>query len=152
MRAVLFALLVESCAAQGPLCMVVRDTAAGQDVRLEGHGADAIRVRAVPHGLSFFDPPDVVSALVEPSPSAECRTVDMRSGQSVTSGNLRASLSEDGILSFTRISDGALLLRERESRVLAPTTTTPPMSGFLKLQMSFEAVAGERLYGAWCND
>ena len=31
--------------------------------------------------------------------------------------------------------------------MLAPTTTTPPVAGFLSLDLAFEAVPGERIYG-----
>ena len=132
------AVLLALPAGQG--CVVVRDAAAGQDVKIEAYGTNAVRVRAVPTGGSFKDSPDVISGLVPPAThdasgaQADCASVALSSaGQSVTSGNLKASVGSDGTLSFTRVSDGKLLLSEKEVRKLAPTTTTPPVSGFLSL-------------------
>ena len=67
-------LLVTGAAAAANSCLVVRDAASAQDVRIEAHGANAVRVRSVPSGGSFFDPPDVVSALLGPSSlsTADC--------------------------------------------------------------------------------
>jgi alpha-D-xyloside xylohydrolase len=45
------------------------------------------------------------------------------------------------------VSDGKTLLTEKSVRVLAPTTTTPSVPGFLSLDMAFKAVPGERIYG-----
>jgi hypothetical protein len=45
-----------------PSCVVVRDAASAQDVKIEAHGANAVRVRAVASGGVFLDDPDVVSA------------------------------------------------------------------------------------------
>ena len=174
--------LVTSTAAAGDCLVVqVRDAAgAGQDIRMEAHGDHAVRVRAVPAGGTFVDAPDVVSALVAPSTLAEpCATYMYEYGGAsssyspglspppppppppppVTSGNMRVSVGSDGKLSFTRASDNKLLLREKAVRVLAPTKTTPPVPGFLSLDMTFEAVKGERIYGlgqhaafAWDKD
>ena len=138
-------------------CLIVRHGASAQDVKLEAWGANAVRVRAVPSGSSFKDAPDVVSAL-NPSAaasSAECRTVSVLghadgtggAAQEITSGNLRAAVGADGKLVFTRVSDGKVLLAEQHVRALVPTTTTPPVAGFLSLDLAFKAVPGERIYG-----
>lgn len=130
-------------------CVVVRDAATGQDVRIEPFGRNAVRVRAVPSGRAIRD--DLVSALLPPADGfaaapGSCTWVTL-AGQSVTSGNLRAQLGADGRLSFTRVHDSKLLLSEASPRSLAPTVTTPPLSGFLGLNVTFEAVPGERIYG-----
>lgn len=116
------------------------------------------QVRAIRTGNSFKDSPDVISALLPPpataasssSPSA-CGAVHLSASSSngtvVTSGNLKATVTSDGKLVFTRISDGAVLLQEKTVRVLQPTVTIPAVAGFDSLQMVFEAVQGERLYG-----
>jgi alpha-D-xyloside xylohydrolase len=108
-------------------------------------------VRAVPIGGAIRD--DLVSALLPPTdgfiagPGA-CASVTIGApGQSVTSGNLRAELGADGRLSFTRLHDSKLLLSEATPRSLAPTNTTPPLPGFLGLNVTFKAVADERIYG-----
>ena len=132
-------------------CLLIRDAASTQDIKIEAHGANAFRVRAVPSGAAFMDEPDVVSALLPPSQSpSECREASLtaaRTTQTLISGNLNASVLTDGRLVFTRVSDGKPLLSEKSVRRLEPTTTTPPVAGFYSLEMAFEAVAGERIYG-----
>ena len=105
-------------------CIVVSDEVAGQDIRLEAHGSHAIRVRAVVSGLAFRD--DLVSALVPTPPSplesnAACPTTRIglngRRGDDVppvlTNGNLKAAVGDDGKITFTRVSDGKVLLKEQ---------------------------------------
>jgi alpha-D-xyloside xylohydrolase len=133
-------------------CATFSNEVHGQQLRIEAHGDHGIRVRAVPKGAAFRD--DLVSALV-PLPNADataagtgCTTLAAGAGI-VTSGNLRAVVLADGRLSFTRVSDGKLLLEEKSVRELSPTTTVPPIlpMGFQRLRMVFSAVEGERIYG-----
>jgi hypothetical protein len=75
-----------------PSCIIVRDAVNAQDVKLEAHGENAVRVRAVPAGGTFLDAPDVVSAFTPlPTPGAgatiiaapiECVTVALNSAAS----------------------------------------------------------------------
>ena len=143
-------------------CLVVHDPTAQQSLRIEAYGANALRVRAVPLGNAFRD--DLVSALVPvPSPAGAagaaagagaaappCVAVSLGAGgTNFTSGNLRAEVSAaaGGLLSFWRVSDGARLLTEQSVRTLRPTVTRPPLPGFYALQLAFEPVAGERIFG-----
>jgi alpha-D-xyloside xylohydrolase len=131
-------------------CLIVRDRTSAQDVKIEAHGANAVRVRAIPAGGQFKDEPDVISALITTNSTtvSECSTVTLsKTEQVVTSGNLKAAVGADGRLVFTRVSDGKVLLTEKAVRNLRPTTTVPPVPGFLALDLSFEAVVGERIYG-----
>jgi hypothetical protein len=110
---------------------------------------------------SFKDAPDVISALGNVSsdgntPAAsDCAVVLLSTSStgasadttSVTSGNIKAAVGADGKLTFTRVSDGKTLLTEKSVRSLVPTTTVPPVAGFLSLEMAFAAVEGERIYG-----
>lgn len=140
-------------------CLVVRDAAfAGQDIKFEKWGANAVRARAVPAGSEFRDSPDVISALVPPSEEAAaaatgpCPLVELQSGTSqaapgLTNGNIKASVGADGKICFTRVSDGKTLLTEKTVRNMAPTTTVPHVPGFLSLDLAFEAAEGERIYG-----
>jgi hypothetical protein len=106
----------------------VRDDDAGQDIRLEAHGEHAIRVRAVPSGHQFRD--DLVSALVPPPPlfratDGECPSARVGVGSDeenaaapppvLTNGNLKAAVGDDGKITFTRVSDGKVLLSEQVS-------------------------------------
>ena len=157
--AALALLLLCGAVAASPSCLVVRDAANAQDVKIEAHGTNAVRVRAVVSGGKVVDDPDVVSAFT-PLPTrgiattlvaaadAECATVNLgAAGSSVTSGNLKASVGSDGKLTFTRLSDSKVLLTEKDVRTLTSTTTVPPVPGFFSLGLSFEAVEGERIYG-----
>ena len=138
-------------------CLTVRDGNSQQDVRFEAWGAHAIRVRAVPLGRSFRD--DLVSALVPPAKGLradgacpttglEATAADSRlTGPTLTNGNLVAAVGQDGRISFTRRSDGKLLLKEQTVRSLRPTSTAPPVPGVMSLDLAFEAVDGERIFG-----
>eukprot|EP01051_Picozoa_sp_SAG22_P000314 SAG22_NODE_7_length_40155_cov_25.241356_27_plen_389_part_00 len=143
--------------AAAPSCLIIRDASAGQDVKMEQFGANAVRVRAVPAGGAFRD--DLVSALVPPSdgfaadPAAGgCPTVALDAAAaggptSVISGNMRAALGPHGLLSFTRIHDSKVLLAEAAVRSMAPAVTVPELPGFYGLNITFKANAGERIYG-----
>ena len=100
----------------------------------------------------------MISALVTP-PGGEVPTegeacplvvlaaAEAGAAPSLTNGNLKAAVGADGKLIFTRVSDGKALVTEKTVRALKPTTTVPPVAGFLSLDMSFDAVDGERIYG-----
>eukprot|EP01043_Picozoa_sp_COSAG02_P015410 COSAG02_NODE_657_length_18797_cov_34.071238_14_plen_519_part_00 len=137
-----------AAAASAP-CLVVRDENAGHELKIEQWGENAVRVRVVPSGDEFRD--DLVSALLphghEP---ASCAAVSLGNAapQTVTAGNLRATVAVDGRLSFTRVSDGTLLLAEKSPRWLGPTVSTPPVEGgWLGLNMTFTSAPGEQYYG-----
>jgi len=115
--------LATTSTSTSPRCLVVTD-AAGQTLKLEAHGANAIRVRAVLQGGAFLDDPDVVSALVPQTDAhfraaaGACPTVahDAAPPSTLTQGNLKAAVGADGTLSFTRVSDGKTLLQEQYVR------------------------------------
>ena len=48
---------------------------------------------------------------------------------------------------FTRVPDEKVMLSEKSAWHLTPTTTTPPLAGFSSLEIAFDAVEGERIYG-----
>ena len=149
-EAVLASVVLSALAATGSAsCLVVRDAVhAGQDVKIEQWGENAVRVRVVPSGGEFRD--DLVSALLPREGSAECAAVSLADAapQTVTAGNLRASVGADGKLSFTRVSDGTLLLAEKSPRWLGAAVSTPPVAGgWLGLNMTFTSSPGERYYG-----
>jgi hypothetical protein len=106
-------------------CLVVRDDN-GQDVKIEVFGENGVRVRAVPTGGTFVDAPDVISALLppstpsaEPGVAAECASVLLSSAgaaapaAAIVSGNIKAAVGSDGTLTFTRLSDNKVLLKEK---------------------------------------
>ena len=67
--------------------------------------------------------------------------------QSVTSGNIKASVGADGLLTFSRISDSKVLLAEKTLRWLGPAESVPPLPGFLGFNITFKPSPGERFYG-----
>ena len=64
--------------------------------------------------------------------------------QSLSNGNLRASVGGDGALSYHRVSDGALLLREAGPRTFAPSAAA---RGYYELTLALRGQEGERYYG-----
>jgi alpha-D-xyloside xylohydrolase len=124
--------------------------ASSQDVRIEAYGANAVRIRAVPTGHTIRD--DLVSALVPltniSSTRVACPTIDLKqSNATITSGNLKVAMGNDGKLVFTRLSDNKVILMEKTVRQLNPATTNPPLPGFYSLDLNFEAIPGEQIYG-----
>jgi alpha-D-xyloside xylohydrolase len=134
-------------------CLVVHDSTNEQDLKIEVYGANGVRVRAVPAGQSFLD--NLVSSLVPPADSiashGPCKSADLESYNMSTSplinGNLKVEVGADGKMLFTRVSDGKVLITEKQVRQFTPATLTPPMPGFFSLVLEFEAVEGERIYG-----
>ena len=97
-------------------------TGGGGLLRVEAHGADGIRVRAVPKGGAFRN--DLVSALLPLGTGPACRSVQTWGAEPVVNGNLRAAVLQDGRLRFTRVSDNKLLLEELHVRKLRPPMPT----------------------------
>ena len=106
--------------AHASLCAMY--TGGGGLIKVEAHGADGIRVRAVPKGGAFRN--DLVSALLPLDTGPVCRSVRTWGAEPVVNGNLRAAVLQDGRLRFTRVSDNKLLLEERQVRKLRPPMPT----------------------------
>ena len=120
-------------------------------LKIEAHGPNALRVRAVPSSPEHNFRDDLVSALEPLPPNAVCADADaavLVAPANYSNGNLRAQLDAAGLLSFWRVSDGhnGLLLKEAAPRALQPAAATA-LQGFLSLDLAFEAVEGERIYG-----
>ena len=64
------------------------------------------------------------------------------SNSSVTNGNLRADIGVDGMLTFTRISDGKIVLQEA-SRAIKPSNVT----GMMSLEHTFHSSSDEQVFG-----
>lgn len=118
-----------------------------------------------------------MSALVPPSvefsASGLCPVFDLLRNDkfgpppTLVNGNLRAAVGNDGRLTFTRVSDETVLLQEQVFvenvrtfflqahsllclqivRKIEPTVLSPPIPGFYSLDLAFNAVEGERIYG-----
>ena len=110
-------------------CILVHDAAAGQMVKIEAYGPNALRVRAVPSSPEHNFRDDLVSALEPLPPNAVCADADaavLVAPANYSNGNLRAQLDAAGLLSFWRVSDGdnGLLLKEAAPRALQPAAAT----------------------------
>lgn len=134
-------------AAAGPSVTVA---VGGQWITVEQHGLHAVRVRAVPAGLPVLDEPDIVSALL-PLDRAGRRASPLQvvsAPANFTAGNLRVQIERSGIISFVRLSDGRLLLREAMPRRFGvPAVTSTKLPGFMSLALQFAPQPEERIYG-----
>ena len=111
---------------------------------LEPWGDDAIRVRIAPLGAPIASP--AVQALL-PSPPPQLTAMVRGGAGGLTNGNLAAAVdSNTGLLTFSRASDGAVLLRAtRVAFGVAPPHTS---RGAVSAEISFSGLrAGEALHG-----
>ena len=100
-------------------------TTAGWTVKAEPWGKNSLRVRARLNGAIDLDRP---GALLPPSSDNKGapRRLPSQSevhvgADTITNGNLVATLGADGLFTFTRHSDGAVVLNETARTILAPT-------------------------------
>jgi hypothetical protein len=122
------------------LALPLRD---GSAVHLDAFGQDGIRVRVVPPNGTLVDPP--LPALALDAPPKTPRAAVSILGATLTNGNLNAAVSPDGLVTFTRVSDGALLLQHTATD-FAPTALEGARPGSQATAVSFSGVgAGERL-------
>jgi len=135
-------------------CLLVKDVARKQDILMEKWGNNAMRVRAVPAENQFRD--DLVSALVDKSTFSTsthnnnghaCITVELSPNQdnerqSLESGNLRGTLTENGRLEFTNIAEDRIILTEIKPRQFLSTD-----DDFYGLNVTWDSPTDERLYG-----
>lgn len=85
------------------------------NVLIRPWGKNSFRVQIAVDGVKLRD--DIPSAIIGESPSDFCSSGDL-----IVNGNLKAEVGSDGMLTFTRVSDGAILLKESERST--PTSTT----------------------------
>lgn len=116
-----------------------------QHVSFEASGADGIRVTATigkNKVLSDGRYPSALLPLRKPAGSSSSSSVD-HGGHQFTNGNLRASLSENGLLAFQRVSDGVELLRELVPRKFTSTAD----AGYFAVDLVLRSYEGEALFG-----
>jgi len=78
-------------------------------------GKNSFRIQVAKDGVKLRD--DLPSAIIGTSPSDFSS-----SGDPIVNGNLKAEVDPDGMLTFSRVSDGVILLRETER--VTPSSTT----------------------------
>lgn len=102
-------------------CLVVTDNLHNQRIAIHPHGNDGLRIRAIPYEQEFYDTPGIVSALLnESSPLTTCALAVLAYDRSVQyhNGNIMLTINvQDGAMTFTRISDGRVLIQETSSRL-----------------------------------
>lgn len=138
-------------------CLQIFDNNSNQTIQIEAWGPDALRIRAVPTGYKIRD--DLVSALLSSSSKQKgicpCLVHELTSGSSLSNGNLKADVTSDGKLRFTRMSDSLILLEEKFVRSFSPflpnaqtlNNLSTAFLEFLSLNITFNEYIGERMYG-----
>jgi alpha-D-xyloside xylohydrolase len=123
---------------------VVLKYASGHErLRLEAWGQDSIRVRA---GQSWIVE-DLPCGLISPQPAPS--TGAASDGTTLVNGKLKAGISADGLVSFSRSDGGAELLSEQRAHFWwpGPRFFVANGNGHYRLEQRFQAYEGERLYG-----
>src|SRR5208282_3942546 len=112
-------------------------------LRLEAWGEDSIRVRAGQAHIAE----DLPDALIAPrsAPSAGSTS----DGTTLVSGKLKAEISADGLIKFSRSDSGAELLSEQKSHFWwpGPRFFVANGNGHYRLEQRFKAYDGEQFFG-----
>ncbi len=112
--------------------------------KIDAYGANSVRVRVAPAGGAITEPPLQALAGAPPPP----RTPATGDGVlTLTNGNLRVQLDPaTALLTATRLSDGAVLLRQTALAFGAPDVPgTRP--GSVRATVTFAGTPGEKVYG-----
>ena len=112
-------------------------------LRLEPWGQAAIRVRVAPGRIDDSTP----GALIAPGPALSAATsVD---GIGLVNGKIRAEVSADGLVSFSRSDDSRELLSEQKAHFWwpGPRLFSANGNGHYRIEQRFQAYDGEKLYG-----
>jgi hypothetical protein len=118
--------------------------AADYAVRLTPFGDNSIRVQVAAPGNAIADPP--LSALLDVPPAT--RTVVLGDGAtSLTNGNLAVTVDPaTGLATATRVSDGAVLLRQTALNFTRPNVNGTRL-GSVSATVTFAGTPGEKVYG-----
>ena len=117
-------------------------------VALDAFAADSIRVRVAPPGAPVADPElqALLTGADAPARGARARAA-AGAPATLTNGNLRIDVDAAGLLTATRVSDGALLLRQTALAFAAPDGTATRANSASVLATFAGVAAGERLFG-----
>jgi hypothetical protein len=142
-------------------------TAAGQ-VKIEPWGQNALRVRAALGADGVVQ--DLPGALIKPgsdnkgAPLAGAGAATTAAASSevsvtaagITNGNIAATVGDDGLVTVTRVSDGATVLqelaREMASPPAPPPAPKPPVGNVMTIAVNNSAAACCESGGACCLD
>ncbi|GAA3740768.1 glycoside hydrolase family 31 protein [Salinactinospora qingdaonensis] len=115
-------------------------------LRIEAWGPDSLRVRAAQHALRD----DTYSALLAPAAgSAHAHVTEDTGTGELVNGDIRASVTAEGMVRFERVSDGVELLAEQRAHFWwpGPRLFLSQGNGYHQLEQRFSAYQGERLVG-----
>jgi len=108
---------------------------------------DSVRVQVAAPGNAVADPPLMALRDDGPPPLATRAAWSGAAAQSLTNGNLRVELDPaTGLLTATRVSDGAVLLKQTALTFAAPNVPGA-RNGSVSATVSFAGTAGEKVYG-----
>ncbi|HMK98518.1 MAG TPA: TIM-barrel domain-containing protein, partial [Acidimicrobiales bacterium] len=112
-------------------------------LRLEAWAPDSIRVR-VAQGEVAEDQP---GALITPRPSPSDGALG--GGRALVNGKLRADVTVDGLVTFSRSEGGRELLSEQKAHFWWPGARlfTPTGNTYYRLEQRFSAYEGEKIFG-----
>ena len=133
--------------AAGLLALTV-STAAAQPYAssLTPWGSDSIRVQLAAPGNAVADPP-LMALRDDGPPTSATRALPSSDLLSLTNGNLRVELdAASSLLTATRVSDGAVLLRQTRLLFAAPNVPVTK-AGSVSATVTFAGTAGEKVYG-----
>ena len=128
---------------------VLEWTGRQETLRIEPWGANALRVRAKVGGEILEDLP---GALLEGPPGDSGAGAWVELGPhaaTIVNGELTATVTLTGRITFTRSSDGTELLAEQDAHFWwpGPRLRTAHGNGYARLEQRFAAYPDERLYG-----
>jgi alpha-D-xyloside xylohydrolase len=125
-------------------CLLLLSAATGAPlVQLDAWGADSVRIRIAPPGGAIVDPP--YTPLLIPHPSFATAAPPPPSRLSITSGNLRVEADARGLLTATRVSDGAPLFTAAAPVFGAPAAGSRP--GSVSASITLLVAGANKLYG-----
>ena len=103
----LLSAIINVCRASTYLDVVLANN---DTMRIDPWGRDSLRVRVVPPGSQIRD--DLPGALIPPPKQLTA----VREGNNITNGNIKASVSDNGLLTFSRVggSSEAVILQEKQ--------------------------------------
>ena len=108
-------------------------------------GTDSIRVQLAAPGNDIADPPAM--ALLPSAPASRTSSAYSADQNTLTNGNLRVTLDPStSLLTATRVSDGAVLLKQTQLLFAAPNVPVTRANSF-SATATFAAVANEKIYG-----
>jgi alpha-D-xyloside xylohydrolase len=122
-----------------------------ETLRIEGWGADALRVRARVGGPILESLPGALAEGAAPAPAPGAEPVVRIGAREATlvNGAITATVSLIGRITFSRTADAAELLAEQDAHFWwpGPRLRTAHGNGYARLEQRFAAYEGERLYG-----